>query len=86
MIKQLVFGVVALSMIPSESESASIAEAGEFHTALSEQVCLANNIYWEARNQTEEGMIGVGLVVRNRVLDNRFPHSYCEVVHQGNAE
>ena len=82
MIKQLVFGVVALSMIPSESESASIAEAGEFHTALSEQVCLANNIYWEARNQTEEGMIGVGLVVRNRVLDNRFPHSYCEVVHQ----
>ena len=83
MIKQLVFGVVALSMIPSESESASIAEAGEFHTALSEQVCLANNIYWEARNQTEEGMIGVGLVVRNRVLDNRFPHSYCEVVHQG---
>ena len=28
-------------MIPSESESASIAEAGEFHTALSEQVCLA---------------------------------------------
>ena len=41
MIKQLVFGVVALSMVPSESESASIAEAGEFHTALSEQVCLA---------------------------------------------
>ena len=83
MIKQLVLSVAVLTMIPSGSESASIAEAGEYHSALTEQVCLANNIYWEARNQTEEGMIGVGLVVRNRVNDNRFPHSYCEVVHEG---
>ena len=67
MIKQLVLSVAVLTMIPSGSESASIAEAGEYHSALTEQVCLANNIYWEARNQTEKGMIGVGLVVRNRV-------------------
>jgi len=50
---------------------------------LREQQCLADNIYWEARNQTTDGMIAVGLVTRNRVKDARFPDSYCEVVYQG---
>jgi spore germination cell wall hydrolase CwlJ-like protein len=50
---------------------------------LREQQCLADNIYWEARNQTTDGMIAVGLVTRNRVKDDRFPDTYCEVVYQG---
>ena len=62
---------------------ATTAEAGTYHSANSEQKCLADNIYWEARNQEVKGMIGVALVTRNRVLDTRFPHSYCEVVYQG---
>ena len=66
-----------------KSALGATAEAGEFHTPNSEQKCLADNIYWEARNQTAKGMIGVALVTRNRVLDSRFPHSYCEVVIQG---
>ncbi len=59
------------------------AVAGTYHTSFSEQKCLADNIYWEARNQEVKGMIGVALTTRNRVNDNRFPHSYCEVVQQG---
>jgi len=62
---------------------ATTANAGTFHSETSEQECLANNIYWEARNQPAKGMIGVALVTRNRVNDDRFPHSYCEVVQQG---
>jgi spore germination cell wall hydrolase CwlJ-like protein len=45
--------------------------------------CIANNIYWEARNQNTKGMIAVGLVTMNRVNDNRYPDTPCEVVHQG---
>ena len=62
---------------------ATSAEAGEWHTPDSEQKCIADNIYWEARNQSAKGMIAVALVTRNRVLDDRFPHSYCEVIMQG---
>jgi len=45
--------------------------------------CLADNIYWEARNQPTKGMIAVALVTRNRVLDDRYPNTYCGVVEQG---
>ena len=45
-------------------------------------VCLATNIYWEARNQSFAGQIAVGLVTLNRVLDKRFPDTICEVVYQ----
>ena len=45
--------------------------------------CIADNIYWEARNQNPKGMIAVGLVTINRVFDTRYPNTACEVVHQG---
>ena len=47
-----------------------------------EITCLATNIYWEARNQTVSGMIGVGMVTRNRVKKDIFPNTYCEVVYE----
>ncbi len=59
------------------------AIAGTYHASYTEQKCLADNIYWEARNQSAKGMIGVALVTRNLVNDDRFPHSYCEVIKQG---
>jgi spore germination cell wall hydrolase CwlJ-like protein len=45
--------------------------------------CLAQNIYWEARNQSFGGQVAVGLVTMNRVKDKRFPNTVCEVVYQG---
>ena len=66
-----------------KSAFASVANAHPWHTPDSEMKCIADNVYWEARNQSTKGMIGVALVTRNRVNDSRFPHSYCEVVMEG---
>ena len=46
-------------------------------------VCLAQNMYFEARNQSWRGIIAVGMVTLNRVSDNRFPDVLCDVVKQG---
>jgi len=45
--------------------------------------CLADNMYFEARNQAWRGIIAVGMVTLNRVSDNRFPDLLCDVVKQG---
>tara|TARA_B100002019_G_scaffold250669_1_gene230657 strand:+ start:592 stop:1008 length:417 start_codon:yes stop_codon:yes gene_type:complete len=46
-------------------------------------VCLALNIYHEARNQPTLGQIAVAQVVVNRVNDSRYPNNICDVVYQG---
>ena len=43
-------------------------------------VCLAMNVYHEARNQSFIGQVAVAQVVMNRVHDTRFPDDVCEVV------
>ena len=45
--------------------------------------CLAMNMYHEARDQGTAGRLAVSAVVLNRVNDDRFPNSVCEVVLQG---
>ena len=42
--------------------------------------CLALNSYFESRNQSPNGGIAVTHVVLNRVSDNRYPNTICEVV------
>lgn len=46
--------------------------------------CLAENIYHEARAESEKGQIAVALVTMNRVNDERFPKDICSVVKQRN--
>ena len=48
----------------------------------SEYLCLQKNLYYEARNQGEAGMIAVAAVTLNRVDDKRWPDSVCGVVRQ----
>ena len=45
-------------------------------------MCMAVNIYHEAGNQSMIGQMAVGQVVLNRVADDRFPNTVCEVVKQ----
>jgi len=45
-------------------------------------ICLALNIYHEARNQPVAGQIAVSEVVLNRVKDTKYPNTICEVVYQ----
>ena len=46
-------------------------------------VCLALNVYHEARDQPFIGQVAVAQVVMNRVYDDRYPDHPCEVVFQG---
>lgn len=44
--------------------------------------CLTKNIYHEAKGESKEGKIAVGLVTINRKEDGRFPRTICGVVNQ----
>lgn len=44
--------------------------------------CLARNNYFEAANQTDDGMAAVTDVVFNRIEDPKYPGSPCEVITQ----
>ena len=53
------------------------------HTSTQTIECLALNMYHEARDQGTAGKIAVTAVVINRVNDDRFPNTVCEVIKQG---
>jgi spore germination cell wall hydrolase CwlJ-like protein len=58
------------------------AEAGRRYVD-NELECLALTVYFEARGESPDGQMAVAKVVMNRVADERFPGSVCEVVKQG---
>ena len=45
-------------------------------------MCLAMNLYHEARGESLAGNLAVGYVTMNRVADPRYPDTVCGVVHQ----
>lgn len=47
-----------------------------------EMLCLQQNIYFEARNESEEGLYAVAFVTLNRTANPKFPDSVCGVVWQ----
>lgn len=44
--------------------------------------CLQQNIYFEGRNQTGEGMAAIGLATINRLTSDKFPDTICGVITQ----
>ncbi len=50
--------------------------------AASEQRCLAEAVYFEARSEPEEGQAAVAQVVLNRAMSGLYPASVCSVVFQ----
>lgn len=48
--------------------------------------CLAQNIFFEARNQSTEGQVAVAWVTLNRLESEAFPGSICRVVRQANRD
>jgi spore germination cell wall hydrolase CwlJ-like protein len=44
--------------------------------------CLAQNIYYEARAESEEGQLAVALVTLNRVSSHLYPEDICHVVRE----
>ena len=45
-------------------------------------LCMALNIYHEARGEPLAGQIGVAHSVLNRMSDSRYPDTACEVIKQ----
>ena len=52
-------------------------------TGYGDKQCLAEAMYYEARDQGWRGMLAVGIVIQNRVKDPRYPDDVCGVVTQG---
>ncbi len=45
--------------------------------------CLVEAVYHEARSEGEVPQIAVANVILQRVKDERYPNTVCEVVHEG---
>lgn len=50
----------------------------------SEDVCLAENIYFESRGESHKGQIAVSNVTLQRVKHPSYPSNVCKVVYQPN--
>lgn len=68
--------VVSLPLPVLPSNNAPMVEVDD-----RELDCLANNIYFESRNQSDIGMLAVGLVTLTRVESERWSDTVCGVVH-----
>lgn len=44
--------------------------------------CMARNIYHEAANEPYEGMVLVGIVTLNRLVNPNYPKTVCDVIYQ----
>lgn len=48
--------------------------------------CLARSIYWETKGKDEAEMAAVANVVMNRLSNDGFPKTVCEVVTEGSEQ
>jgi len=69
-----------------EAESYNYVErefifANERSYSAAEHVCLAKNIYFEARNETLKGQLAIALVTLNRLQEARWSEEVCGVVY-----
>ena len=74
----------SMNDVLTEQEATQLAEIVVEGIAYDEKqtTCLVDNIYFEARGQGKVGWIAVAFVTVNRMNDNRYPNTICEVVHQ----
>lgn len=68
---------------PSDKTNSQIPALDMSKTDTEELYCLAQNIYFEARGESQQGQLAVASVVLNRVEHRSFPDTICGVVKQG---
>ena len=51
-----------------------------------ELICLALNVYYEARGESLAGKYAVAEVTMNRVTSRRYPETVCAVVYEKSWE
>ena len=52
------------------------------HSYLKQIDCLARNVHYESRGESERGQLAVALVTLNRVDSKLFPNSICGVINE----
>jgi N-acetylmuramoyl-L-alanine amidase len=87
--------LIAWAIAPSGASEATLTtqakhilmqelESNNVDKSLNKQiVCLAENIYFEARAENISGKAAVANVTKNRVFSDKWPNTWCEVVKQG---
>lgn len=75
------FLALSLLIVPHVINSAEIPRSWVYDN---ETMCLAKNIYHEARGETIQGKLAVAKVTLNRVASGKFRHTICGVVYQPN--
>lgn len=84
----IVNAIVIGSMVIVFAFAVTEARADARLSVISEQdrVCLARNIFFEARNQSTEGQVAVAWVTINRMESAQFPSTICNVVRQARRD
>lgn len=75
-----------LSFLISATMLATPVAEASLEKDSAEVICLAKNMYHEARNQSTLGQIAVANVTLNRVASKRFPNTVCKVVYQAKLD
>lgn len=73
---------VVSSAYPSDSKIIDVQYTQLTKEARKQVDCLADNIYYEAGYEPEQGRMAVAMVTMNRTQDPRFPKDICSVVKQ----
>lgn len=74
----VVIGVMQISELNAQEKLTTITKEDRY--------CLAQNIFFEARNQSVEGQVAVAWVTLNRMESSKFPMSLCGVVKQSRRD
>lgn len=75
--------VAALDMPDSNSLNKTYKSVDLFgRTFTSEEMCMAQAVYFEARSEPLVGQVAIAEVILNRIVDTRYPNTACEVVFQ----
>lgn len=81
----MIFTAFQFKKLNAEAATQTVIKASytTFTSDIKEELrCLAENIYFEARNEPVEGMLAVAFVTMNRVESPNYPNTICGVVKQ----
>ena len=74
---------VPVPAVEPTTQSTPDPEAIFADTSEEDRYCLAQNMYFESRGESQVGQEFVAWVTLNRVMDADFPNNICSVVWQG---
>lgn len=86
MLRKLLASLLVIPLALAFTSSETLAKADRGRVQERELRCLAENIYYEAANQSLRGQIAVAYVTLNRVNHPSYPRSICGVVYQQSEE